>query len=168
MIRCTAVVMLAVASQAQGLSWNDRMPAIQAQLAATFPDETCDRPAAIVRTGDINGDGVPEALVSFGLGGAYTSQLTLLRLENGKVMVARFKNSKGKASPMVFAEGASVRHSVSIKLLSREQALFSIEIDSNGSKVEGCTGQAYQWNPRTSTFDENRRLSKALTKSYCR
>src|ERR1039457_2955668 len=156
--------------------WQSVIPAIQEVLKAQFPDE---QPYAVgilrvSHIGDITGDGVGQALVFFGTGGASTNQLTLMRMEDGKPVVAIFKDRAGKISPKVFVEGASVMHTDSVELLPQEHAVYSIHYNFAGlnpdgvQKVHECGGEAYQWNPHTSTSDYNRRLSERLTQDYCR
>ena len=43
-----------------------------------------------------------------GIYGASTDEMTVMRIENGEPVVARFRGQDGKVSSMVFLEGASV------------------------------------------------------------
>ena len=77
--------------------WQRMIPAVREALKAQFPDQRIEGPypVEILRVADITADGVPEALVFFGVGGAFTSQLTLIRVEGGKPVVALFKDRAG-------------------------------------------------------------------------
>ena len=90
--------------------WQKMIPAIRETLKAQFPDERGDGPypVGILRAGhvaDITGDGLSEAVVFFGQGGASTSQLTLMRVEGGKPVVALFKDPGRKGTPHDFHRG---------------------------------------------------------------
>jgi hypothetical protein len=102
----------------------------------------------IKRTADITGKGVTEALVYLGTGGASTDAMTVMRIENGEPVVARFRGRDGKVSSMVFLEGASVMHPDGVEMLPEQHAVYSLHYNygSNG-KLRECTGEAYQWNP---------------------
>jgi hypothetical protein len=108
---------------------------------------------------DLTGDGVPEALVYLGTGGASTDEMMLMRIRDGKPVFAVFRGRSGKASSMTFLEGASVMHTDSVELLPQEHAVYSIHYSFAGlnpdgvQKVHECSGEAYQWNPHMSTFD---------------
>jgi hypothetical protein len=153
--------------------WQKMIPAVREALERQFPDaQVNEHPVGILRAGhvaDITGDGLSEAVVFFGLGGASTSQLTLMRMADGKPVVALFKDRAGKISPMVFLEGASVMHTDDVDLLRREHAVYSIHYNygSNG-KLHQCGGEAYTWNPQSKTFDYNSALTGTLTRTTCR
>ena len=95
----------------------------------------------IRRTADITGEGVTEALVYLGTGGASTDAMTVMRIENGEPVVARFRGRDGKVSSMVFLEGASVMHTDGVELLPEQHAVYSLHYNygSNGKRRE-CTG----------------------------
>ena len=154
--------------------WQRLIPAVREALKDQFPDRRIDRPypVGILRAGhvaDITGDGVSESLVSFGVGGASTSQLTLLRIEGHKPVVAVFKDRAGKIGPMVFVGGASAMHADGVDLLAEQHSLYAIHYNygANGKLLQ-CDGEAYTWNPHSKTFDYNPALTKRLTKTKCR
>ncbi|HEX3354178.1 MAG TPA: hypothetical protein VHS34_15265 [Terriglobales bacterium] len=144
---------------------------IRIALKQAFPGEGVEEhyKIRITETADITGDGVPEALVYLGTGGAYTDELTLMRVKNGKPVVARFKQKKGGVSPLIFLSGSSVRHQESVKMLPDRRAIYSMssETDDSGRKAK-CGVVAYEWTAETQTFDWNRSLSGQLTESNCR
>jgi hypothetical protein len=170
------VLLLAVAfaaATAKPVDWKAMIPAVRLALETQFPDERVEEhyPVAIARAADIadiTGDGVSEALVYLGTGGASTDQMALMRIENNKPVVARFRGRDGKVSSTVFLRGASVRHGDGIDMLPNEHAVYSSHYatDDDG-KLDKCSGEAYQWNRHTKTFDYSPRLSKKLAQSSC-
>ncbi len=155
--------------------WPNMMPTVREALKAQFPDELLDvypaQPTGILRASgvaDVTGDGVSEAIVAFGVGGASTSQVTVMRIQDGNPVVALFKDRAGKITPMVWADGASVMHTDGVDLLPNEHAVFAIHYNygSNG-KLHQCGGEAYTWNPRSKTFGFNPALTKKLTRATC-
>ena len=155
-------VMLALAAD-----WRSMMPAIQKVLEAQFPRE--ESSGGIYRTADITGEGVTEALVLEGMGGASTTQVTLMRIEDSKPVVALFKDRGGKTGPLELIEGSSVMHTDGIDTLPKDHALFTFHYNYNGEgAIEGCGGDAYRWNAKTKVFEYDGRLSKRLADDACR
>ncbi len=150
--------------------WLNIMPEINEALDAAFPGQRTQAqyPPALRHVGDLIGNGTSVALVSFGPGGAYTSQLALLRIVNGKPAVARFKDRTGNISSLVFAEGASVMHWAAVELLLSDHTLFSQHVNYNGDgTLHDCAGEAYRWNPVSERFDYHSGLSKTISKEKC-
>src|SRR5882724_10007148 len=108
------LVLLLVAAYAHQIAkpvdWQAMIPSIRSVLKIDpdFRDMEQRYSIAMRRTADITGDGVPEALVYLGTGGASTDENTVMRIENGEPVVARFRRRDGKISSMVFLQGASV------------------------------------------------------------
>jgi hypothetical protein len=96
--------------------------------------------------------------------------MTVMRIEDGKPVVALFRGRDGKVSSTEFLEGASVMQGATVKLDATEHAVFSAYwgMKSDGTKVASCGGEAYQWNAAPKRFDYNGRLSERLTKDFCR
>ena len=140
-------------SNSKSVNWDSLMPAVRSALQKQLPHEGVGERymPGILRRGhiaDITGDGIPEALVWLGTGGASTSELALMRIENDKPVVALFKDRQGKTEPIVFLEGASVMHSDSTDLLPREHALLHLHFEYTADgRLGPCAGEAYQWNP---------------------
>jgi hypothetical protein len=161
-------------SNTRAVDWNSMMPMVSSVLRKQFPREfrRYNYPVGILRPGDIadiTGDGIPEALVWLGTGGASTSELTLMRIEDNKPVVALFKDQKGKTGPLLLLEGASVMHSDRVNLLPKEHAVFHFHFQYMGDgKLELCDGEAYRWNSNTRIFDYDSRLSRRLAQSSCR
>jgi hypothetical protein len=159
---------------AKDVDWNSMMPSVRSALEKQFPEQSvrAPYPVGILRPShiaDITGDGTPEALVFFGTGGASTSPVTLMRIENGKPIVALFKDRKRKIQPIVFLEGSSVTHSDQVDMLPNEHAVFYFHFQYRGNgRLGPCDGEAYRWRAPTKTFDYDSRLSKKLTQDSCR
>lgn len=119
---------------------------------------------------DITGDGIPEALIDTGDGGAYTDYLTLMRIEEGKPALARFKGMDGKVQAMSFAEGASAMNGEAVRILPEKHALYlgHWRMGPSGQRLGTCTVEAYQWNPHSDAFEYNRALSRGLKDGFCR
>ena len=155
------------------IEWENLIPAIQTVIGPTFLDvRVGKRPMNIWQTSDITGDGVLEALVYLGQGGAYTSFLTLMKIENNKPAVVQFKQKNGKISPLMFLDGASVGSGRSVVMLPDKNAIY----DGSWSRVikgepygelTNCQVEAYQWNPQTRTFDFSQSLSNEIRPDYC-
>jgi len=159
----------------QSVDWEAMIPAIR-ELLNTVSKSNPEwggieeyYSIGIVKTTDITGDGVPEALVDLGTGGASTSAVTVMRTEDHKPILAVFRGRDEKVSPVVFLEGASVTHTDSVELLPQHHAVHAIHYSygANG-KLDQCGGEAYAWNAQSRTFDYNPALTKKLTKATCR
>jgi len=169
------LVLLLVAAYAhqtaKPVDWQAMIPSVRSVLKndPEFREMEQRYSIAIRRTADITGDGVPEALVHLGTGGASTDEITVMRIENGAPVVARFRSRDGKISSMVFLQGASVMHTDRVEMLPEQHTVYSLHYNygSNG-KLRQCTGEAYQWNTATKLLDYNYRLSKKLTQDTCR
>jgi hypothetical protein len=157
---------------AKPVDWQAMIPIIRSVLKNDPEFRDIEQPyysIGIRRTADIRGDGVPEALVYLGTGGASTDEMTVMLIENGKPAVARFRGREGKVSSMVFLEGASVMHTDGVEMLPEQHAVYSLRYNYGGNgKLRECTGEAYQWNPSTKLFDYNHRLGKKLVRDTCR
>ena len=151
------------------VDWKTATPQIQATLGDTYL--LCNRSSRnieIGQTADITGDGIPEAVVAYCRQGPYTSNVVLMMLENGKPVLARFRSSKGKPVNPTFLAGASVSDGEGVKFLPVRHAFYDIQwhIDKN-MKMEGCTVDAYVWNPGNSTFDQSESVSKEIAATEC-
>ena len=95
------------------VDWNALTPQIQAALGDAY--QMCGRNSRTIeigQTADITGDGTPEAIVAYCRQGPYTSNVTLIMLEDGKPVLARFRSSKGKPVDPAFVAGASIKDRV--------------------------------------------------------
>lgn len=149
------------------------MPAVRSVLEHQYP-EAARRgasPVGILRPdhiADITGDGISEAFVTFGTGGASTSPLTLMRIEDGKPVVALFKDRHGKIQSIGFLEGASVMHTDTVEMLPKAHAVFYLHYQYRANGPLGsCDGESYRWDSRSKTFNYDARLSRELTRDAC-
>ena len=170
-MRRNVVVLFAALVQAQvGVDWKALIPAIREQLAKSGQPEQ-RYSVYIHQQADLTGDGIPEALVYLGEGGAYTDYFAVMMVINGKPVFAKFKARDGRISQGEFAQGSSVMHSVGVELRPDQHAIFSFNRDLSGDvpqKVVRCGGEAYRWNPGTHCFEYDGRLSRSLAQAYCR
>jgi len=158
------------------VDWQSRIPAIREVLKRESGRNTEfraieeDRSIQIGKTADVTGEGALEALVYLGTGGASTDELTVMRIEYDKPVLALFRRRDGNVSPMVFVEGASVMHTDGVDLLPRKHSIYALHYNYSSSEgmLDQCGGEAYLWNSHAKTFDYNLRLTKNITQTSCR
>jgi hypothetical protein len=155
------------------VDWENLVPIIQTVIGPTFLGvRVGERPMSIWQTSDITGDGVPEALVYLGQGGAYTSYLTLMRIENDKPVVAQFKQKDGEISPLMFLDGASVMNGESVVMLPEKNVIYAghwsrtVSGEPYGG-LSNCKVEAYQWNLQTKIFNFSQIFSNEIRPGYC-
>jgi len=153
--------------------WKKLIPEVQTIIGPSFLGvEVRKQAMSIAQTKDITGDGVPEALIYLGNSGAYTEYLTLIRLEKGKPVIARFKQKDGKVSPLIFLSGASVMNGESAIMLPEKSAIYAghwsrtVQGEPYG-RLTNCKVEAYQWNPQTKLFEFSQSLSDEIRQDYC-
>jgi hypothetical protein len=161
---------LAFQGASRTVDWNSILPEVQSVAKKEFRDAGGYYPVSISRVADVTGEGTSEALIDFGCCGAYAHAMTVMRIEEGKPVVALFRGRDGKVASREFLEGASVMHGAAVELDTTEHAVFSgyWDVNSEGTKIARCGGDAYQWNAAAKRFDYNGRLSDRLTKDFCR
>ena len=149
--------------------WTAVLPAVRAIVGKEFPMPESQNPVKIWITADVTGDGTPEAVVDLGCCGAYTDEMTVMRMEDGKPVLALFRGRSGKVSTMTFLDGASVMHGAQVKLMSDKQAVFTAnwDLSDDDKHVLSCTGAAYRWNAGTKSFDLSTQLSRSLSQDFC-
>ena len=158
----------------KSVNWENLIPIIRKVIGPTFLGIKVEERGAIniYKTSDITGNGIPEALVGLGQGGAYTGYLTLMRIESDKPVLAQFKKKDRKISPMMFLEGASVMNGKDVVMLPEKNTIYqgSWSISTKGKsygKFSDCRVEAYQWNPHTKVFEFNQNLSDEIRSFYC-
>jgi len=168
MLGCAGTLAIQVASPM--VDWKSILPEVQSVAKKEFRDAGGYYPVSISRVADVTGDGTSEALIDFGCCGAYAHAMTVMRIEDGKPVVALFRGRDGKIASTEFLEGASAMHGAAVELHTTEHAVFSgyWDLNSEGTKIARCRGQAYQWNAAAKRFDYNGPLSDRLTKDFCR
>lgn len=161
---------LGSAEQPKSIDWQDQIGSIRKLLGKSFLDTTPEERGeiSIGDKADITGDGVDEALVYIGAGGAYTEYMTLVIYTKGQIGIAEFRHSDGSVSPELFQNGASVRHGEGVKLLPAEKAIYSLSVDRDENGISSCEAQAYRWNKDTDIFDFDADLSQKLSVSSCK
>ena len=158
----------------KSVNWESLIPLIRKIIGPTFLGIKVEERGTIniYKTSDITGDGIPEALVGLGQGGAYAGYLTLMRIENDKPAITQFKKKDGKISPLIFLEGSSVMNGATTVMLPEKNAIYQGSW-SRATKEEpygefsDCKVEAYQWNPHTKIFDFNQNLSNEIRPFYC-
>jgi hypothetical protein len=153
------------------ISWSDRIDEITALAQKAFPDEMIgERGAITIETrGDVTGDGVEEAFIDLGTGGASSRLMSLVRIENGTAKIAQMKDIDGVTRPLLVNEGGAVLHQdiVGMSVVDRmiyQQRLF---VNAETGAVSSCMFEAYIWNSRTEVFVYNPDVSLSLQASYC-
>lgn len=131
------------------------------------------RPISIGEKVDITGDGVPEALVALGTGGAYTDFFVLMRIEDDKPIVPLFKQKDGKVSMSLFLAGASVMNGETVVMFPKRNTIYAGHWSRGESgtpfgSLTNCSVEAYQWNASTKTFNFSAGLSNEIRPDFCR
>lgn len=160
-------------SSVQAADWEALIPQIQQALgedwAGCHPDH---RAVSIVDSGVLKQYGVPVALVDYCQMGAYSDDLALIWLEDGKPVLARFRDEHGKPAGIALQNGSSVIHGSAAILLPQEDAIVGISWVTNSNEsdcwVEKCEGKSGIWNPQTKTFDITPVVSPRLVDRECR
>jgi hypothetical protein len=159
-------------SKIANIDWEDLIPEIQIiideQLHKGMKIETM-RPIRIAEEKDITGNGLPEALVYLGTGGAATDSFTLVRIEKNKPVIAEFRERNGNVSFLTFLSGTggSGRYGLDVAMIEKENAICSTSFLAYQNESDYCRAEAYQWNPQTKIFEFNPDLSTEIEKEYC-
>ena len=156
------------------VNWESLISTIRTAVGPTFLGVRVEESGSlsIFQKNDITGDSIPEALVNLGSGGAYTSYLTLMRVENDKPVAAQFKQKDGKVSPLMFLAGASVMNGEGVVMLPDKNAIYAghwsraVSGTPFGS-LTNCSVEAYQWNSQTKIFDYSASISSEVRPGFC-
>ena len=108
------------------------------------------------------------AIVAYCRTDVYTSDVALIRIEDGKPVLGRFRDSKGKPINPTFKTGASIKNGEGLKLLRARHAVYDIQwhIDKT-MKMDQCTVAAYVWSSSNGTFDQSEAVGKEIGNSEC-
>jgi hypothetical protein len=151
------------------VDWRALAPQMQTALGDAYL--ICNRSSRTIeigQTADITGDGVPEAIVAYCRQGPYTSNVALMMLDDGKPVLARFRDSRGKPVNPTFMAGASVSDGEGVKFMPFRHAFYDIQWHIDKSmKMDRCTVDAYVWNPGISTWDQSESVSKEIASTEC-
>jgi len=150
--------------------WTAVLPVVRETVGKEFPMPESPNPVKISTTADVTGDGTPEALIDLGCCGAYTDDMTVMRMEDGKPVLALFRGKDGKVSTMLFSDGASVMHGAAVQMIRTEHAVFSAvwNMNDDGTKMHDCGGEAFRWDTTTKVFTFDQRLSAKLSREFCK
>jgi hypothetical protein len=152
----------------EDISWDDFLPSIRDMAEDMFSDIQVGDSFSIWEEEDVTGDGLNEALVYVGQGGAYTSYLTLVRLENDQPVIAEFKKKDNSISSVIFLEGASVMNGETVSFSPEENIVYSGHWSKNTTgSLSDCSVEAYQWNDGTQLFEFSQVFSDEIKDDYC-
>lgn len=151
-------------------NWNASLAEITAMIKKDFSGgANPNPPVSILRSDfDITGDGVNEALVFNGNSGAYVTEVAVMRIENGKIVSAKWKTKNGQVGLVSLAGGASVMNQLEYGIIPGKGFYQArVERDGNTGGVATCEVEAYQWNSTTKIFDYSSSSSTQYKQSYC-
>lgn len=155
---------------ASSVDWEKELPAVKSALISAFPDITIEEVTtiSIYEQADLTNDGLREALVTMGTGGAYTDFLTLVTKKENTIQAARFTDANGKISPLTFLAGSSVLNGSDVAMWPAQNAIYqgSWSFDEKGVFTH-CEVQAYQWEEESGTFAFRTSLSDELETDFC-
>ena len=151
------------------INWESLLPEIRVVAKQAFPTGIEDPSFLILEKGDVTGDGLTEAMVDLGSAGAASEYATLMRVENGKPIVAIFKQKNGEIAPLLFRNGAggAGRYGMGFSMLKDKNAVYSASYSAYGDSTDSCNADAYQWNAQTKIFEYNLSLSNTTKQDYC-
>lgn len=150
-------------------NWSVNLGAVESGLKTKFSDVGRDRAVNVVSQADVTGDGINEAIVGLGAGGASVEYVALMRIKNGVPVPAQFKQQDGTINSPMFISGGSVMHSDDVRLDSEKQIVYTISTttDGNTGLPATCAVTAYKWNAQTELFEYNRVQSEEYAILNC-
>ncbi len=122
-----------------------------------------------METKDVTGDGKPEAMITTGCLGAYTTEMALFMPKNDGIKLAEFVNKAGnkKEKPVVFASGASVMNMLHFGLDGKLNTVYQAQ---GSARPEKCTIewniQAYTWKPDKDAFQRNKKIISDIRQKH--
>lgn len=154
------------------VAWESLLSSIRTALKSAFPNAEVEESTRVnvAKKADITGDGVSEAIVSFGLTGVTGyGEVTLMQIENNLPIASLFKQKDGKVSVLGFGSGTfgAGRGESSVELVKSKNAIYSGHYSAFNESNDSCGVEAYQWNAQTKVFDYNTSLSDEAGKDYC-
>jgi hypothetical protein len=158
------------------VDWEKSIPAIRnyfhLQRGAVIENQY---PLRIYKTGDINGDGISEAIVDLGWAGPYEGSSTfmeLMMMKDNKLVAADSMNGHGGPIPLVSMVGSGMNHITDAILLPSKNVYYEIIRDTYATSSilfrNFCGIEAYQWNLNTKGFDFNQKLSDEIQTEVCK
>src|SRR3989344_4810450 len=112
------------------VAWESLLSSIRTALKSAFPNAEVEESTRVnvAKKADITGDGVSEAIVSFGLTGVTGyGEVTLMQIENNLPIASLFKQKDGKVSVLGFGSGTfgAGRGESSVELVKSKNAIYS-------------------------------------------
>ncbi len=145
-------------------AWKQLLPSVSTVLG---PQLNCDAPV-IVDAAEFSGHGPSVALVKACPTGDRSDQITVLILENGKPVVAQFRDPSGNPMTPKLERSKSPTKPRDIQLDSRHDEIITTAQDRDEhNQFLGCIAAVYSWNEHTRTFDWNTKKSKKQFATYC-
>ena len=136
-----------------------------------FPEEAVTERGAITveEKADVTGDGIEEAFIDLGTGGASVSMLSLVQSIDGKIVIANMKDIDGVVRPALFLQGASAMHQEQVGMSSVDRMVYQLRTFVNGEtgQTSSCTFEAYLWDADAGLFAYSPDASLSLSASYC-
>lgn len=140
-------------------------------------DPHIDEPIKVDAVGDINDDGVPEAIINVPWGGGAASWfVAIATIQDGKPALVKIKNKDGSISDAILLDAGSAGYAMGTTLDTSHKAIVytSYGQNSDGSfnpvysrGYATCGVDAYAWNPQTRVFEWNPALASKLKDQYC-
>jgi len=122
---------------------------------------------------DATGDGIPEAFVYYGAGGATTSNSAIMYIKNGVVYFAKAKYKDGTIGNFEVVSGAGGMYSIKYGTVPGRNVVYQTETQNqyneDGSAIisKTCTLDAYKWNAQVDIFEYSASESDLLKSQYC-
>ena len=160
--------------QEKSLAWGDRLSEVK--TIVTSASSECAEIAIkqgtaieIVKTADITGDGINEALVTNGCSGAYTRELLMLQFKNQDPALATFIDKQGKEIlGQAFPEGSSVMNYEIVAVVPSLRVIY--QAHGIVSQPPVCTVSwdiaAFQWNEDSQAFVEKDSVAAQVRRDY--
>lgn len=160
----------AACPEVKDVNWEALISKVTEVVKKEFNGAGSVYPIKISKTADVTGDGISEALVDLGMPGATTDLLTVLRIEEGQPIVAKFKAKDGKISVMEFTSGSggSGRYSSFVNLMPEEYAISSGSYMAYGEPNDSCSSDIFKWNSNTKLFEYDSGLSQESSTKRCK
>lgn len=153
-------------------NWEDVTAQIKSALVADGQSIEERAPIRIMEKKDITGDGINEAVVDTGSGGAYTVYKAVLQMKNREPALVRIKDKDGKTFALSgWPVGASAMHGTDIELLPEQNAIalgtYALDGRTADIKLDECRNEIYVWSESSELFEWNSELSQSSSISYC-
>ncbi len=154
------------------VDWALKDSAILRSTSAAFPEDGVGERSkvSVLKQADVTGDGIPEALVDLGNGGASTDYVSLVRhMNDGAISVARWKDVDGSIGPVRLLAGAAVLHSDDPGMIPEMKAIYQRETAyrPEDGGLSSCSVTAYVWKGSEELFSYDPDLSLTLSADLC-